>query len=180
MLNYIGYFFIYSFAGFLLETLFALFIQGEFVMRKCFLFSPLCPVYGLGAIAIISFAGPFRQHPAAVFFVGLLAASIVEYFTDIFYREILGVTFWDYTDMPLNINGRVCLIFSLIWGFLSLALVQFIHPHVDRLIKSSPRALIIALFIFFSLDAIISTILLGRYKTKNAISLSFVRNIMAD
>lgn len=179
MLNYIGYFFIYSFAGFILETLFALFIQGEFVMRKCFLFSPLCPVYGLGAIAIISFAGPFRQHPAAVFFIGLLAASVVEYFTDIFYREILGVTFWDYTDMPLNINGRVCLIFSLIWGFLSLALVQLIHPHVDRLVKSSPRGLLTILLILFSIDAVISIVLLGKYKTKGAINLSFVRDLIA-
>ena len=179
MLNYIGYFFIYSFAGFLLETLFALFVQGEFVMRKCFLFSPLCPVYGLGAIAIISFAGPFRQHPVAVFFVGLLAASVVEYFTDIFYREILGVTFWDYTDMPLNINGRVCLVFSLIWGFLSLALVHLIHPHVDKLIKAAPSTLIVVLLVLFSVDAVVSAVLLGRYKTKNAISLSFVRNLMA-
>ena len=180
LLNYIGYFFVYSFAGFLLETLFALFVQGEFVMRKCFLLSPLCPVYGLGAIVIISFAGPFRQHPAAVFLIGLLAASVVEYFTDIFYREILGVTFWDYTDMPMNINGRVCLVFSLIWGVLSLVLVRFLHPAVERAVKSAPRALLIACLVFFCLDAVISVVLLGRYKTKSAISLSFVKKLILN
>ena len=100
MLDYVGYFFVYSFAGFLLETLFALVFQGGFAMRKCFLLFPMCPVYGFGALAILLLAGSFKQNLFAVFGIGMLAASAVEYITDLVYREAIGVAFWDYNDLP--------------------------------------------------------------------------------
>ncbi len=171
VLNYVGYFFIYSFAGFILETLFAVSVQGELVMRKCFLVSPMCPVYGLGALAIVLMTQPFRENLFAVFGIGMIAASAVEYFMDFIYREVIGVAFWDYKDMPMNINGRVCLLFSLIWGLLSIALVRFIHPGVERMIKASPRWLLLTLLILFLIDAVASTTVLVRFKSKDALNL---------
>lgn len=171
VLNYIGYFFIYSFAGFLLETLFAMAVQGEFVMRKCFLVFPMCPVYGFGALAIVLATRPFRENLFAVFGIGMLAASAVEYIMDFIYREAIGVAFWDYHDMPMNINGRVCLLFSLIWGLLSVALVRFVHPGVERMIKAAPRWLLLTVFVLFLIDAAASTALLTKFKSKDALNL---------
>ena len=48
---------------------------------------------------------------------------------------ILGVKWWDYSDMPLNINGRVCVYFSLFWGFLSIYLMASLNPKIDKLIN---------------------------------------------
>ena len=170
VLNYVGYFFIYSFAGFILETLFAMTVQGELAMRKCFLVFPMCPVYGFGALAIILLTKPFRDNLFAVFGIGMLAASAVEYFTDFIYREVIGVAFWDYNDMPLNINGRVCLLVSFIWGILSVALVKWLHPGVESLIKATPRWMILTVLILFLIDAVASTTVLMKFKSKDALN----------
>ena len=171
VLDYVGYFFIYSFAGFILETLFALTVQGQFAMRKCFLVFPMCPVYGLGALAILLLTSPFKDNLWAVFGLGMLAASAVEYFMDFLYREVIGVAFWDYRDMPLNINGRICLIFSLAWGFLSLVLVRVAHPAVERMIKATPRWLLLTILVFFLVDAVASTAVLVKFKSKEVLML---------
>ena len=171
MLDYVGYFFVYSFAGFLLETLFALVFQGGFAMRKCFLLFPMCPVYGFGALAILLLAGSFKQNLFAVFGIGMLAASAVEYITDLVYREAIGVAFWDYNDMPMNINGRVCLLFSFLWGLLSVVLVRLVQPAGERMLKAPPSALLITLLILFLIDAAASTVLLTRYKNKEVLNL---------
>ena len=171
VLDYFGYFFVYSFAGFLLETVFAVAVQGELAARKCFLILPLCPVYGLGAVAILLLTGPFRHSLPAVFLIGMAAASAVEYAMDFLYRDAIGVAFWDYTKMPLNVNGRICLLFSLIWGLLSVFLVRFIHPEVARVIEAAPRWLLLTALIFFLADAAASTAVLIRWQSKEALIL---------
>lgn len=174
MLAYFTYFFSYSFLGFLLETAYAFLIQGELASRKCYLFSMLCPVYGLGAVAIVAATAPLKQHKIMTFLIGMLVASIIEYFTDIFYREILETPFWDYSQMPLNLNGRICLLFSGIWGLLSLALVYWIHPLVERYAAKIPKGITALILAFFLVDAVLSTFLLQKYKTKNALSIHWL------
>lgn len=117
----------YSFAGFLLETAFALLTGGP-PHRKGLLVLPLCPVYGAGACLILAVTAPVRAHPPAVFLLGALAATAVEYLTALYHEKALGVSFWSYDGLPGSLQGRVCLPFSLAWGALSLGLVYQLHP----------------------------------------------------
>lgn len=131
-------FLIYSFFGFLLEVAFARVTHAKKQDRKCMYLLPLCPVYGVGALLIVHLPAAARGRPALLFLCGALAATAAEYGMDFFYEKVLGVRFWDYSALPWNLNGRVCLLFSAAWGLLSLVLTAWVHPAVARWISAIP------------------------------------------
>jgi len=155
-------FIFYSFVGFLLEVFFSHLIRAKTLARKCFLFSPLCPVYGLGAVAILSLPDFILAQPVLLFFAGSLTATLVEYGIALFYECGVGVQFWDYSHLRLNLSGRVCLLFSFFWGALSCLLVYVLHPILIPLLSSIPASFHAALFLFVSMDAIFSLLLLHK------------------
>lgn len=117
----------YSFFGFLLEVAFAEAAGGR-RSRKGLWVLPLCPVYGAGACLILLLPGWVQSRPWALFALGGLTATAVEYFDALYHEKALGVSFWNYDGLPGNLQGRVCLPFSLAWGTLSLWLVYWLHP----------------------------------------------------
>lgn len=117
----------YSFSGFLLEMAFGLAVGGR-QDRKGLWVLPLCPVYGVGACFIVLFTGQEAAYPPAVFVLGGLTATVVEYCAALYHERVLGVSFWSYEDLPGNIQGKICIPFSLAWGVLSLGLVYWLHP----------------------------------------------------
>ena len=127
----------YSFCGFLLETAYAR-LTGARGSRKCLRVLPLCPVYGAGALAILALPVGVQGQPWALFLLGGLVATGVEYAWAALCQRGLGVRFWDYAGLPGNIKGRVCLPFSLAWGALALPLIYFVHPAVARLTALIP------------------------------------------
>ena len=149
-------FLIYSFLGFLLEVVFARITRSNKRDRKCMILSPLCPVYGLGALAIVHLPMVVQNRPLLLFLLGALAATVVEYSMDWFYETALGVRFWDYSTLPWNLNGRVSLLFSGFWGLLSLTLVTWIHPLVERLISVIPPNWAIPVLLLFLTDGFLS------------------------
>ena len=153
-------FLIYSFLGFLLEVLFARIVKAQKTDRKCFFLLPLCPVYGLGALLITALPIAVQRNPLLLFLLGALAATSAEYFMDWFYEKALGVRFWNYSAMRWNINGRVCLLFSFAWGFLSLALVNWLHPRVLWLAGRIPAGWTLPAVLLFLVDAVGSAVLL--------------------
>ena len=171
MMAYFMYFMFYSFTGFILETLYTLITRGLFVSKKCFLINLLCPVYGLGAIAILTATRPFKENKYITFIFGGITATAVEYFVHYIYKEILGVSIWDYSAFPYNINGRICLLFTVFWSFLSLALVYIIHPVIEKKLAYMPKTLFAVLVMFVSIDAFVSTLLYKKYGNKNAVDI---------
>lgn len=124
----IRYFLLYSFLGYVLEKLFARVTRAKNRLRRCFILFPLCPVYGLAMLAILALPREGAWWERAL--VGGLAATAVEYAVHWAYEWVFGVWFWDYRPTKLDLNGRVCLPFSVAWGFLSLAAVEWVHPLV--------------------------------------------------
>lgn len=168
---YFMYFVFYSFIGFILETLYTLITRGILISKKCFLINMLCPVYGLGAIAILGATKPFKEYKLITFVFGGIAATAVEYILHYIYKDILGVSIWDYSTLPYNINGRVCILFTLFWSMLSPILVYIIHPFLEKRMTSMPKALFAVLLMFVGLDAIVSTFLYKKYGTKRAVDI---------
>lgn len=134
----------------------------------------LCPVYGLGAISILAATRPFKQYKLITFVVGGLAATVVEYVVHYVYKEFLGVSIWDYSSLPYNINGRVSLIFTIFWSILSMGLVYFIHPYVEKHFASMPKTLFAIIIMFVGIDAMVSTLLLKKYGNKQAVNLTWL------
>lgn len=154
------YFLIYSFLGFLLEVAFARAIHSPKQDRKCFLLLPLCPVYGLGALGILAAGEALGRWPLLLALVGGGAATAAEYLMGLLYQKVLGVEFWDYSGLPLNVGGRICLPFSVAWGVLSLGLVYLIHPLALVLVKHIPGWLTPAVAILLLSDGAITAYLL--------------------
>lgn len=149
------FFLIYSFGGYLVERMFAVVTRAERRERKCFLLLPLCPVYGLGMLAVLALPGEWRQGPWMIA-AGAAAATAVEYAVHWAYEVFLGVAFWDYSRVPGNLQGRVCLPFSLAWGLLTALTVWYIHPAVAALAEGIPAAVTFGVLLLFSVDAVCS------------------------
>ena len=163
------YFVIYSFLGFLTEVAFARLTRNPKRDRKCRYFLPLCPVYGLGAIAILLLPEPVRQNPLLLFPCSALVCTAVEYGTGLFYETFARVSFWDYSHLPLNLGGRVCLLFALFWGFLALALLRVVHPVVERLTALLPPWLFVSALLFTLLDGVLTFYVLRRARDTGAL-----------
>ncbi len=131
-----AYFIIYSFLGFVIETLFALFNYGVFESRQSFLYGPFCSIYGVGAVVIILVLKyKFFKNSHTLFIGGFLVGSVVEYIISFFGEMILNVKWWDYSDRFLNINGRICFLYSVFWGLLGIYLLRVVNPKVDKFIN---------------------------------------------
>ena len=174
MLSWFWCFIIYSFAGCLMETVFCLLFNFSLESRKCMLLCALCPVYGLGGIAVASFAEPFKSSKIITFIIGMITASLIEYIFDMYYKELLGVSFWDYSNRFLNINGRVWIVYSVIWGILSLAIVYKFHPIVKNFSEKIPLQISLTMVLFFIADTIFSNYFMYRFSTKNAVNLAWL------
>ena len=130
-----AYFIIYSVIGYIIETLFGIVTKGVWESRQSFLYGPFCAIYGLGAVVMILALKYFNKNYNTLFIGGFIVGSIVEYIVSWYGDVFLNVKWWDYSDMPLNINGRICVFFSLFWGFLAIYLMAYANPRVDRLIN---------------------------------------------
>ena len=131
----LAYFIIYSVAGYIIETLYGMITKGVWESRQSFLYGPFCGIYGLGAVVMILCLHNFPKKYNVLFVGGFIVGSIVEYVISWFGEVVLGVKWWDYSNMPLNLNGRICVYFSVFWGFLGIYLIASLNPKVDRIIN---------------------------------------------
>ena len=136
------YFIIYSILGYVIETIFGLITKGVLESRKNFLYGPFCCIYGIGALVVILGLQKFKKNNYTIFFGGVIIGSIVEYLISLIGEFIFHIKWWDYSNMPFNINGRICLAFSFLWGILAIYLMCHIHPNIDKFInKFSPKTI---------------------------------------
>ena len=157
----IFYFTIYSFLGWFLEVLYASYKSKRFVNRG-FLFGPFCPIYGFGVLSLIILLQPISSKPLLFFLGAILITSSIEYLTGFILEFIFKTNWWDYSDKKYNLNGKICLKFSIYWGILSLFLFYFIHPtiinFVSLILSKSFFYLPIIISLYFLTDFIFSLI----------------------
>ena len=163
-MEWIWYFIWYSFLGFLLEVGYARWTGGR-RDRKCLLLLPLCPVYGLGACAVLLLPPWVLERPLLLVVAGGAAATGVEYGMALFYERVLRVSFWNYDGLTGSIHGRVCLPFALAWSLLILPLVYLVHPAVARLADGIPAPVSWAVLAALIGDLAISGLILRQLGT---------------
>ena len=159
----LAYFIIYSVAGYIIETLYGMITKGVWESRQSFLYGPFCGIYGLGAVVMILCLHKFPKKYNVLFVGGFIVGSIVEYVISWFGEVVLGVKWWDYSNMPLNLNGRICVYFSVFWGFLGIYLIASLNPKVDRIInwikskfktQKALKTLVVTVFTLLMIDCI--------------------------
>ncbi len=132
------WFFIYSIYGWCYETIYCSIEAGEFVKRG-FSYGPYLPIYGFGAIFVIILLHK-RMTKLSQFLYSMIVTTALEYTVSWVLEMIFHKKWWDYTNYTIQLNGRICLLGSLLFGFLGVVLVNYIHPRVKRLTNkiSSP------------------------------------------
>ena len=159
-----SYFIIYSILGYVIETIFGIITMGEWQSRQSFLYGPFLGIYGIGAVFILIFSKYFNKNNMTLFLGGYIIGTLTEYIFSFLIEVILETDWWDYSGKILNINGRVCLLYSIFWGVLTLVLVKIINPFIDRVCnkikakisKKTLKIIVIVVIIFLFIDCILT------------------------
>lgn len=149
------YFLIYSFLGWVCEVIYCSVGERRFVNRG-FLVSPVCPIYGVGALIVLAILLVLPRNFFVVFLGGMLLTSALEYATSWIMEQLFHAKWWDYSNHRINIRGRVCLLNSLLFGILCVVLVFMIHPYVaakvDKLSYTAVQAIAILGIVILTAD----------------------------
>lgn len=164
-----AYFLLYSFLGWCLEVAYHAVSKGVIVNRG-FLNGPLCPIYGVGMICVLTLLDPLRNHLIPLYICGTLFATLIELVGGFVLYKLFHMRWWDYSNEPFNLGGFICARFSLAWGLCTLFAVKLVHPFVELNVRIMDRplgyAFVIAGYVLFVADCIITVLTIARLNTK--------------
>lgn len=116
----------YSCAGWLMEMIITVFTHRRFYNRG-FLIGPLCPIYGVGGTLVTLILGQ-QENILEIFCVVVLLGGLIEYVTSYIMEKLFHARWWDYSDQPFNLNGRICLPALIGFGVLGVFAVKIASP----------------------------------------------------
>ena len=140
--DYIIWFAVFSFAGWLFECVNNIVVKGQWENRG-FLWGPLCPIYGVGVVSAMAL---FRWPPIAdldiplwgIFLICMFGSAVLEYATSVLMERVFHARWWDYSNLPLNLNGRICLPASLLFGVSGVLICLLVIPWAQDLATAVP------------------------------------------
>lgn len=117
----------YSVLGWIMEMIAVTIIERKRPANRGFLIGPVCPIYGVGAIFMtVLLRG--TDNLVEIFAVAMLGSAFIEYFTSYAMEKIFRVRWWDYSNKPFNLHGRVCLEVLFYFGVLGIVVVKIANP----------------------------------------------------
>lgn len=159
--QYVWIFVAGCYGGFLVETVWCLIKNGYIESRKSLVLGHLSVAYGMGAVLLTLILVHFQQSKLwKIFLVAFLSGTVTEYICSLWQEICFGSVAWDYSKLPLNINGRVCLLYSLFWGVVGVFWVKAVIPLLQKVFSSvklpHERLLVSAFIVFFVFDCVLS------------------------
>lgn len=160
--------FIGSFAGVIVELLWCLIRNGYIESRSGLVYGPFNLLYGAGAVVLTVCLYRFRNRSAWISFLGgMIVGTVVEYVCSWGQELVFGSRSWDYSAMPFNINGRVCLLYSVFWGFLGVLWIKDLYPRMSKWIlklsNKTGKILTVVLTVFLVWNCTVSMIAMHRW-----------------
>lgn len=160
-------FFIGCFLGVAVETAWCLFRLHRIESRKGLVYGPFNLVYGFGAVLItICLNRLSPERDLQVFLLGAIIGGGYEYLCSLVQEKLLGTVSWDYKDFPLNLHGRINLLYCFFWGFLALGWLRGFYPFMSNAIERIPNAVGIpltwCLLAFMLFDSFASAVVVYR------------------
>ena len=131
--RYYFYFLIYSFIGWIWETAYTSLDTGR-LQERGFLHIPILPIYGFSIIFIIAFFYDRKFTRSQIFIGSACITSIMEFCTSYVLERVFHKTWWNYSNMRFQIQGRICLLATIGFGIASLIIVEFIHPRIKKMV----------------------------------------------
>lgn len=164
-------FFIGCFAGVVVETFWCFITKFKFESRQGLIYGPFNLVYGVGALLItVCLYKIYKKNDRWLFLGGFVIGNIFEYICSLLQEKLFGTISWDYSSTPLAINGRINLVFSGMWGLLSVIWFRWIYPKLEYIIEKIPnkigKTLTWILLVFMIFNTAISGLAVGRQKQR--------------
>ncbi len=157
--HWITFFFLYSFFGWIFESVYVSVKTRRFVNRG-FLRLPLLPLYGTGAVMMLWLSLPVKDSVVLVYLAGVVGATVLEYVTGYVMEKLFKMKYWDYSNQRFNLHGYICLSSSIVWGFLTIFLTEVIHrPIAEFVLGMNPwveAVLLVVVGAAFAADTIVS------------------------
>lgn len=160
LLNAYFYFMVYAFGGWIVQGLYVGFKGRKFV-NTGFFHGPYVPIFGFGCLLIIYVVDPISRNPFWVFFNTFWMTSVLEYVTSWYLQMRYHRLWWNYSDKFMNINGRVCLLNSTLYGLAGWFVTFVSQPllaHLTSLIPTVVLGIIEAAYSVFFFSDVFSTI----------------------
>ena len=136
----LAFFLIYSCLGWCLEVIYAAVSTGQLVNRG-FLNGPVCPIYGFGMIIVLFTLSPLADNLLLLYLGGVILPSVLELVGGWALYKLYHTRWWDYSAMPFNLDGYVCLGASLTWGALGVVVLKWGNPLLLALYSLVPRGI---------------------------------------
>lgn len=134
------FFFLYSFFGWIWESCYVSLRKHRWVNRG-FMHGPMLPLYGSGAVSVLIITLPVRDNLPLVFIMGMIGATLLEFFTGMVMESLFHVRYWDYSHLKFNVKGYICPVASLCWGVFSIMMVKVVHIPIEEVILKIPMAI---------------------------------------
>ena len=130
----LAWFWLYSFCGWIWESSYVSIRQKKLVNRG-FVNGPLLTLYGTGAVMVYLILRPFEANVWALYFGGVIVATVLEYVTGVLMETIFHAHWWDYSNQKFNFQGKICLSSSIAWGFFTLGLFYILQPIAVKVVN---------------------------------------------
>lgn len=169
-MNSIVYYFllfmIYSIIGWIVETVFVA-LNSKKLVNRGFFMGPYCPIYGIGSVLIVVLLKGFQNNILVLFILATVICSVVEYLISYMMEKIFKARWWDYSHLPFNINGRIYLGNTILFGIGGVIISRF-NPYLSSFILSIPSNIAYIVFCVlvasFGIDMLISIDIIGSIK----------------
>ena len=163
-------FIITSICGYFIELIWTYFTRGIFINHSAVVIGPFNFAYGICGVILTLLLYKIKDDSyLKVFLFSFIGGSIIEYIMSWGMELVLGFTAWDYSDKFLNINGRICLLYSIFWGFLGILWIKILYPQVTKLLNKvslkTSKIVTICLSIFLVLDIILTVSAINRARS---------------
>lgn len=166
----IWYIIIFSIIGLIIETVFCYVTTGVIESRKGLIWGPFCPVYGVGATILIILLERYKDSYAKLFVYGSIIGNIIEYVLSYILEAMYGTRFWDYAFINWNLNGRICIKYSIFWGILAVLLIKIVQPIINKPINKIPnkqrRIIDVTIVTLFLVDALATIWAVNTYQNR--------------
>lgn len=169
-INIILLFFVYAFAGWCIEVILK-YIQYHRFINRGFLTGPVCPIYGCGAVLITVVIGNLASVESGLvmtFALSFVICGVVEYLTSLVLEKIFHARWWDYSQKPMNLHGRVWIGNLLLFGLGGVAIIHILNPVIYKVLGLIPlrtrEVIMTALLVIIAADFVISYFVLKLVK----------------
>ena len=129
-------FIIGSVLGWFIEGVWTLIYAGKLINHSAVVIGPFNMAYGICACLLSVLLVKYKDDSFfKIFLIGFIGGSVIEYLMSFGMEMVLGFSAWNYSRYFLNINGRVCLLFSIFWGFIAIIWIKYFYPLISNLIE---------------------------------------------